>query len=73
MISFLIAAQAAVLMSSTPQDVVPAANATPAPQSQQAERRYCVVGTVTGSRIPQKICKTRKQWMSDDQFDPLNP
>ena len=50
----------------------PAARATPtaAPSTQT---KYCVVDTVTGSRIPQKVCKTRAAWMREDGFDPLNP
>ena len=52
----------------------PAAGATPAASpSPTAEKRYCVVDTVTGSRIPEKVCKTRKQWIDENQFDPLNP
>ena len=29
------------------------------------EKRYCVISDVTGSRIPVKICKTRKEWKAD--------
>jgi len=35
------------------------------------ERRYCVVDTITGSRLPHKTCKTRKEWL-DQGFDPLD-
>lgn len=53
-------------------DAAPPANATPtAAPSPQA--KYCIVDTVTGSRIAKKVCKTRDAWMRDDGFDPLNP
>ena len=32
--------------------------------------RYCVIGTVTGSRIERKTCNTRKAWLAEG-FDPL--
>jgi|APAra7269096661_1048516.scaffolds.fasta_scaffold00012_322 hypothetical protein len=53
-------------------DEAPAARATPAAEP-TPQKKYCVVDTVTGSRIPQKICKTREAWMHEDGFDPLNP
>jgi hypothetical protein len=40
--------------------------AAPAP-----ERRYCVVDTISGSRMKHKVCKTRKEWL-DEGFDPLD-
>ena len=53
-------------------DAAPAPNATltaaPSPQT-----KYCIVDTVTGSRIAKKVCKTRDAWMREDGFDPLNP
>lgn len=53
-------------------DASPTPRATPtAAPSPQA--KYCVVDNLTGTRIPQKICKTREAWMHDDNFDPLNP
>ena len=52
-------------------DKAPAARATPTAEP-STQTRYCVVDTVTGSRIPQKVCKTRDAWMHDDGFDPLN-
>lgn len=33
-------------------------------------RRVCVVETLTGSRIPYKICKTRAEWVAQG-VDPL--
>lgn len=35
-------------------------------------RRYCVIDSMTGSRIPKKICMTRKEWLGRG-FDPLAP
>lgn len=35
------------------------------------DRRYCVVDQLTGSRLPIKKCKTRKEWLAEG-FDPLN-
>ncbi|MES2042329.1 MAG: hypothetical protein V4475_00535 [Pseudomonadota bacterium] len=35
------------------------------------DRRYCVVEELTGSRLPHKICKTRKEWLAEG-FDPLD-
>lgn len=46
----------------------PTASATPA--KKMAEQKYCVLDTVTGSRIAYKICKTRAEWLDQD-FDPL--
>jgi hypothetical protein len=34
--------------------------------------RYCVIGTVTGSRIERKTCRTREAWLAEG-FDPLTP
>jgi len=52
-------------------DAVPAPRATPTAES-TSQPKYCMVDTVTGSRIPQKVCKTREAWMREDGFDPLN-
>jgi len=54
-------------------DETPAARATPAAEPKPQQKTYCIVDTATGSRIPQKICKTREAWMREDGFDPLNP
>jgi len=51
----------------------PAARATPVADPTPQQKKYCIVDTATGSRIPQKICKTREAWMREDGFDPLNP
>jgi hypothetical protein len=44
-----------------------AASAEAAPQSTQASRgagnrRICVVGDFTGSRLQQRVCKTEREW-----------
>ncbi len=39
-------------------------------QSDDPRQKYCVVGAVTGSRLQQKVCKTRAEWLRED-FDPL--
>jgi hypothetical protein len=52
---------------------------TPAPAQAQAEKAkpvkdkiYCVKGEVTGSRLLQKDCRTRAEWLQEG-FDPLDP
>jgi len=44
--------------------------ATDAVRIKSSAQRYCVVDSVTGSRIPLKICQTRAQWL-EEGFDPL--
>lgn len=42
-----------------------------APSAKPASaKRYCVIDTPTGSRLPHKTCQTREQWL-DQGFDPL--
>lgn len=36
------------------------------------DKRYCVEGKVTGSRITRKDCRTRAEWL-EEGFDPLDP
>ena len=36
----------------------------------ESKTRYCIRDTVTGSRVPVKVCHTRKEWL-DQGFDPL--
>ena len=47
----------------------PAAQETPAPTVK--EKKYCMGITTTGSRIERKVCKTRDQWLVEDNLDPL--
>ncbi len=48
-------------------DPVPAKPAAPAASD---SKLYCVVRDVTGSHLQQRTCKTREQWIRDDDFDP---
>ncbi len=57
------------------RDTAPSSSATPtaATPAPNAKTRYCVKDTTTGSRLPKKTCKTRADWIADDNFDPLAP
>jgi hypothetical protein len=33
-------------------------------------KRYCVVDTLTGSRVQRKICRTRAEWIAHTGSDP---
>lgn len=51
----------------------------PAPAAQPSadakpvkDKRYCVEGAITGSRIGRKECRTRAEWLKEG-FDPLDP
>lgn len=42
------------------------ASGASAPTTAQApEKRYCVVDEITGSRLPVKVCKTKKEWEAE--------
>lgn len=52
---------------------------TPAPTGESAakakpvkDKIYCIQDQVTGSRLLQKDCRTRAEWMREG-FDPLDP
>jgi hypothetical protein len=49
-------------------DAAPAASAAPAPT--EAQPKYCVFDTPTGSHIRKKTCLTREQWIKAYNFDP---
>ncbi len=51
----------------------PATASTPSADPQADAKRYCVVTTTTGSRLAKKTCKTRAEWIADEDFDPLAP
>lgn len=77
---FLIASSAVLSVTASPlvaRDAKPvAAESQPVGSTQRAPsentaRKYCVVDTVTGSRLAHKVCKTRQDWISQDGFDPL--
>lgn len=49
-------------------DTTPAASPAPAPA--EAQTKYCVFETATGSHIRKKTCLTREQWIKSYDFDP---
>lgn len=51
----------------------PTAASSPAADPKADAKRYCVESEATGSRLVKKICKTRADWIADDNFDPLAP
>jgi hypothetical protein len=68
----MVAGSAQATDSRPASDAPPAARATPAAEATPEQKKYCIVDTLTGSRIAQKICKTREAWLREG-FDPLNP
>lgn len=72
----------AALMSVAPAAFAEPAKTAPEPATEQAEVvqapaarsakpvRYCVIETMTGSRIPVKQCQSREDWLAQG-FDPL--
>jgi len=74
-----ITAAAATLIVATAAPAMARDTAVPAPapsteaSAPKAEKRYCVDASSTGSRLPKKVCKTRADWIADDNFDPLAP
>ncbi len=73
-IAALFAAGASIPAHAEPKrQVVPVATPTPADDIKADNTRYCVKDTTTGSRLPKKTCKTRADWIADDNFDPLAP
>jgi hypothetical protein len=54
-----------------PEEATPTARATPA--KARPAKRYCLVYSITGSRIQRTVCKTRDEWMRDENFDPIDP
>jgi hypothetical protein len=65
----LAAGPEATVANSASADGAVVANAGQA--APNADRRYCAVEQITGSRLPHKTCKTRKEWLVEG-FDPLN-
>jgi hypothetical protein len=65
-----IAAAAALTLAGTataaePKPPVPAAAPTAgagAGVATSGDKRYCIVETLTGSRVPTKVCKTKREW-----------
>ncbi|HEY0621986.1 hypothetical protein [Sphingomonas sp.] len=54
-----------------PGTPAPAAQASPGAKPVK-DKRYCVKGEVTGSRLVRKDCRTRAEWLNEG-FDPLDP
>lgn len=69
MIITLAIALAAATPSAKAAEPAPAPTAAATPT---AERRYCVVNSNTGSRIPQRDCRTRADWLKQG-YDPTAP
>jgi predicted secreted protein len=51
---------AAVAASAPAADRAPADAPSAAPTTRP--QRYCITDTITGSRVPRKVCQTREQW-----------
>ena len=41
------------------------ASAAQAPEAAAAKKKYCMVDSLTGSRMPRKVCKTERQWANE--------
>jgi hypothetical protein len=55
--------------------VSPAIATTGAKQEADAKpekkaKKFCILREATGTRLTTKICKTRKEWISQEGFDP---
>jgi hypothetical protein len=75
---FIAAAAASLIVATAApafaRDTAPSAPSQPSEASApKAQTRYCVSETPLGSRLPKKTCKTRAQWIADENFDPLAP
>jgi len=68
----MIAGSAQAAGSRAEGDTTPTTRATPT-TAPSPQTKYCVVDTVTGTRIARKVCKTRDAWRRENGFDPLNP
>lgn len=52
---------------------IPAPASAMSPEAKPVkDKRYCVKGAITGSRIAHKDCRTRAEWLKEG-FDPLDP
>ena len=40
------------------------------PKAKPHEQQYCQMVDVTGSRMPHKVCKSRKEWIEETGVDP---
>lgn len=62
----------AITSVNVPRAIEPSPTAAPPVAADRAARpaqRYCVVSTPTGTRIPQRDCRTRAEWLRDG-YDP---
>lgn len=66
-------AAAAPAPAPAPAPVAPVAAATPQQSAVEPGtdmRRFCIVDTITGSRLARQSCQTRADWLAEG-FDPL--
>lgn len=68
---FAIGLTATAHAETKPGTAAPAAQSTTAAKPVK-DKRYCIAGDVTGSRLPRKDCRTRAEWLIEG-FDPLDP
>ncbi|MES2097802.1 MAG: hypothetical protein V4459_13675 [Pseudomonadota bacterium] len=72
---FGLALTAGVAQADPKERNAPVSDPTPTSQPEKSraqDQKICVVDAMTGTRIPQKVCKTRREWMAEG-VDPLNP
>lgn len=69
--SLIIASAAPAMARDTAPSAPPQSVEAPAPKTDT--KRYCIVTKTTGSRLARKTCKSRADWIADDNFDPLAP
>jgi uncharacterized membrane protein len=50
----------------------PDADAPKAAAKVEKEKKYCVVDTLTGSRVQKKICRTRAEWIARTGSSPAD-
>lgn len=62
------------LASASPRDpdASPTPTATSTAKPVRAAPLYCIEDTLTGTRIPRRVCKTATEWRAEG-VDPLNP
>jgi hypothetical protein len=65
--AFAFAATALVLGTIAPAY---AADPAPMPKPRSQAQKVCVQGSLTGTRLPRTVCKTRGEWLSQDGYDP---
>lgn len=63
----------AISVALTPAIAEPRATPEPSPTAVPAKaeaKRYCIVDTLIGSRVPKRICHSRSEWL-ERGVDPL--